>query len=351
MYFRSSTVVSAQDTPSDKAVQRPDIALSKDCAVVQWAAQPSPDSGHCIILLKFLIGDDESPAVVPRRDRTLLACEKANWNKRRGMTNQLCRIPRELTSMDSTERRISSGMQKATKATVPAGSRQPSPFWTPGLAELDRTIAAAPHAERSERLKLRRRGVLRGASKSCRRTLRTILEVTAGNIRQVLRRVYAPCSLSMPVVKSGGAVLSRRQKVSHLVKLWSAKATRHPKSSSPPPIPTNARGFTPITMAELKRIPRLLPLGPAPGAGGMHGEALRHLGRVVKRAVPGCPIDAYMQEPSRVIGDVEPSYSFSIRRKRHPTATPTDLSRWPAALAGSCKVFLPRASEASSSPS
>ncbi|KAF8293633.1 trans-sialidase [Trypanosoma cruzi] len=57
-------------------------------------------------------------------------------------------------------------------------------------------------------------------------------------------------------------------------------------------------------------------MGPAPGADGMRGEALRHLGRVAKRAVPGCPKDDCTQEPSRGIGDVESSYPSSIRGKR-----------------------------------
>ncbi|KAF8301685.1 hypothetical protein TcYC6_0050490 [Trypanosoma cruzi] len=39
-------------------------------------------------------------------------------------------------------------------------------------------------------------------------------------------------------------------------------------------------------MAEPGRTLRLLLLGPAPGPDGIHGEALRHLGRVARRAVP-----------------------------------------------------------------
>ncbi|KAF8282728.1 hypothetical protein TcYC6_0022220 [Trypanosoma cruzi] len=57
-------------------------------------------------------------------------------------------------------------------------------------------------------------------------------------------------------------------------------------------------------------------MGPVPGADRIHEEALRHLGRVAERAVPGCPKDDCTQEPSRGIGDVEPSHPSSIRGKR-----------------------------------
>ncbi|EKF30490.1 hypothetical protein MOQ_005699 [Trypanosoma cruzi marinkellei] len=169
----------------------PDIAPSKDCVDIRWTAQPSPDSNHCIILLHALIGDDKTPAAVPRPNRTL-TWKKANWNKRGGMTNQLCRIPREQGKIGSIEKHIASGMRKSAKATVPARNRQPSPLWTPGPAELDRAIVAAPHAERSQRPKLRRRGALRRASKSCWCALRSKPEATDGNSRQAARRVYAP---------------------------------------------------------------------------------------------------------------------------------------------------------------
>ncbi|PWU84286.1 hypothetical protein C4B63_237g29 [Trypanosoma cruzi] len=115
----------------------PNIALSKDCAVTHWAAQPSPDSDHCMILLDGLIGDDDALAVVPQSARTSLAWKKASQNKRGGKISQLCRIPQELTSMDSTERHVTSQIQKAARATVPERNRQPSPLWSPGSAKLE----------------------------------------------------------------------------------------------------------------------------------------------------------------------------------------------------------------------
>ncbi|KAF8293943.1 hypothetical protein TcYC6_0104190 [Trypanosoma cruzi] len=121
--------------------------------------------------------------------------------------------------MDSTEKRVVLGMRRATKATVPAWNHQPSPFWTPWLAELDRAIAAASDAEGSQRLDLRRREALREASKSRWHTLRSELEGTDGNSRQVVRRVYAPRSSSTPAGKFDGPTLSRHPKVSHLMKL------------------------------------------------------------------------------------------------------------------------------------
>ncbi|EKF98184.1 beta prime cop protein, putative, partial [Trypanosoma cruzi] len=59
-----------------------------------------------MILLDGLIGDDDALAVVPQRARTSLAWKKASQNKRGGKISQLCRIPQELTSIDSTERHV-----------------------------------------------------------------------------------------------------------------------------------------------------------------------------------------------------------------------------------------------------
>ncbi|KAF8306756.1 hypothetical protein TcBrA4_0031350 [Trypanosoma cruzi] len=88
-------------------------------------------------------------------------------------------------------------------------------------------------------------------------------------------------------MKSDVPMLSRHQEFSHLMRLRAAKATGHPKPYPPPPIPKNARDpDPPITMAELDRTLRLLPLGLAPGPDEIDGEALRHLGRAAKRAVP-----------------------------------------------------------------
>ncbi|KAF8304411.1 hypothetical protein TcBrA4_0046000 [Trypanosoma cruzi] len=169
-----------------------DTALSKDHAATQWAAKLSPGSDHCIVLFDALTGVDDTPVAVPRPNRTLLKWKEADWNKHREVTNQLCRIPRELTGTDSTERHVTSETQNAVTATVPARRRQPSPFWTSGLAELDRTTVAALHAEHSERLRLRCGEALREASKSRWHTLRPTLEATGGNSRQVVRRVRAP---------------------------------------------------------------------------------------------------------------------------------------------------------------
>ncbi|PWV06214.1 reverse transcriptase (RNA-dependent DNA polymerase) [Trypanosoma cruzi] len=116
-----------------------DTALSKDHAATHWAAKLSPGSDHYIVLLGALIGVDDAPVAVPRPDRTLLKWKEADWNKHREVTNQLRRIPRELTSTDSTGRHATSEIQNAVTATVPARKRQPSPFWTSGLAGLDRT--------------------------------------------------------------------------------------------------------------------------------------------------------------------------------------------------------------------
>ncbi|EAN80730.1 hypothetical protein Tc00.1047053511695.10 [Trypanosoma cruzi] len=120
--------------------------------------------------------------------------------------------------MDSTEKRVAIGMRRATKATVPAWNQQPSPFWNSWLAKFYRTIATASDAEGSQRLDLRRREALREASKSRWRTLRSELESTDGNSRQVVRRVCASRSSSTPAGKFDGPMLSRHPKVSHLMK-------------------------------------------------------------------------------------------------------------------------------------
>ncbi|RNC34885.1 Tbingi protein [Trypanosoma cruzi] len=131
----------------------------------------------------------------------------------------------------------------------------------------------------------------------------------------------------MPAMKADGPMLSRHRNVGH-TKPWAAKATRHPKSCPPPPILTNARNFTPMNMAELNRTLRLLPFGPAPVPDRMNGESLRHLRRVAKRAVPGCPIYAYAQKPSGGIGDVESRHpSLHSGENGIKTPTHTDLSR------------------------
>ncbi|RNC55004.1 Tbingi protein [Trypanosoma cruzi] len=114
--------------------------------------------------------------------------------------------------MNGTEKHIASEMQKSTKATVQAGNRQSSPLWTPGLAEPNCEIAAAPQAERSQRLKLRHREVLREVPKSRWHTLRSKLESADGNSRQIVRRAYATRSLSMPAMKADGLMLSRHQR-------------------------------------------------------------------------------------------------------------------------------------------
>ncbi|KAF8293795.1 hypothetical protein TcYC6_0105440 [Trypanosoma cruzi] len=188
--------------------------------------------------------------------------------------------------MDSTEMRVVLGMRTATKATVTAWNHQPSPFWTPWLAELDRAIAAAPHAEGGQRLDLRRREALREASKSRWHTLRPELEGTDGNRQQVVRPCLRPSFL---------------EHASHEFRWPNAQQTPEGQppheaaggeSNTAPKVPPSATdpdecdGPHPINMAEPGRTLRLLLLGPAPGPDGIHGEALRHLGRVARRAAP-----------------------------------------------------------------
>ncbi|PBJ81347.1 hypothetical protein BCY84_00202 [Trypanosoma cruzi cruzi] len=188
--------------------------------------------------------------------------------------------------MCSTEKRVVLGTRRATRATVPAWNHQPSPFWTPWLAELDRAIAAAPHAEGGQRLDLRRRGALREASKSRWHTLRSELEGTDGNRQQVVRPCLSPSFL---------------EHASHELRWPNAQQTPEGQppheavggeSNTAPKVPPSATdpdecdGPHPISMAEPGRTLRLLLLGPVPGPDGIHGEALRHLGRVARRAVP-----------------------------------------------------------------
>ncbi|KAF8307763.1 hypothetical protein TcBrA4_0007820 [Trypanosoma cruzi] len=188
--------------------------------------------------------------------------------------------------MCSTEKRVVLGTRRATRATVPAWNHQPSPFWTPWLAELDRAIAAAPHAEGGQRLELRRREALREASKTRWHTLRSELEGTDGNRQQVVRPCLSPSFL---------------EHASHELRWPNAQQTPEGQppheavggeSNTAPKVPPSATdpdecdGPHPISMAEPGRPLRLLLLGPVPGPDGIHGEALRHLVRVARRAVP-----------------------------------------------------------------
>ncbi|KAF5215239.1 hypothetical protein ECC02_012083 [Trypanosoma cruzi] len=188
--------------------------------------------------------------------------------------------------MDSTERCVILGMRRATKATVPAWNHQPSPFWTPWLAELDRAIATASDTEGSQRLDLRRREALREASKSRWHTLRSELEGTDGNSRQVVRPCLRPSFLehASREIRWPNAQQTPEGQPPH--EAVGGKSNTAPKA---PPSATDTDecdGPHPISMAEPGRTLRLLLLGPAPGPDGIRGEALRHLGRVARRAVP-----------------------------------------------------------------
>ncbi|KEG05258.1 Tbingi protein, partial [Trypanosoma grayi] len=85
-----------------------------------------------------------------------------------------------------------SGIRLATKAAVPEGNRRQSPFWTPELADLDKAIASKPHAQSSQRLKIRRRELLRTAATSRWRTLCSNLEASNGTSWKTIKRLYAP---------------------------------------------------------------------------------------------------------------------------------------------------------------
>ncbi|ESS64539.1 hypothetical protein TCDM_07374 [Trypanosoma cruzi Dm28c] len=188
--------------------------------------------------------------------------------------------------MDSTEKRVVLGTRRATRATVPAWNHQPSPFWTPWLAELDRAIAAAPHAEGGQRLELRRREALREASKSRWHTLRSELEGTDGNRQQVVRPCLSPSFLehaSREIRWPNAQQTPEGQSPHEAVGGESNTAPKVPPSATDP---DECDGPHPISMAEPGRPLRLLLLGPVPGPDGIHGEALRHLGRVARRAVP-----------------------------------------------------------------
>ncbi|KAF5215966.1 hypothetical protein ECC02_011307 [Trypanosoma cruzi] len=188
--------------------------------------------------------------------------------------------------MDSTEKRVVLGMRRATKATVPAWNHQPSPFWTPWLAELDRAIAAASDAEGSQRLDLRRREALREASKSRRHTLRSELKSTDGNSRQVVRPClrlsfleHASREIRWPNAQQTPEGQPPREAVG-------GESNTAPKAPPSATDPDECDGPHPISMAEPGRTLRLLLLGPAPGLDGIRGEALSHLGRVARRAAP-----------------------------------------------------------------
>ncbi|KEG07810.1 Tbingi protein [Trypanosoma grayi] len=208
----------------------PDVTLAKECAVTDWTARPTPDSDHYIITYTVQVGEDDTPLEVPRIYKTLLTWKKANWSKFRKLTNSHCRLKRGMNRIDTIEKHIASGIRLATKAAVPEGNRRQSPFWTPELADLDKAIASKPHAQSSQRLKIRRRELLRAAATSRWRTLCSNLEVSNGNSWQIIKRVYAPRPLSTPAVKADGVVLSH-----HLARMYAAIPRRHPRSYSPPP--------------------------------------------------------------------------------------------------------------------
>ncbi|KAF8297435.1 hypothetical protein TcBrA4_0066270 [Trypanosoma cruzi] len=81
-------------------------------------------------------------------------------------------------------------------------------------------------------------------------------------------------------MKSDVPMLSRHQKVSHLMRLRAAKATGHPKPYPPPPIPT------PNNYGRARQHPTAAASGTGACPDEIDGEALRHLGRAAKRAVP-----------------------------------------------------------------
>ncbi|KEG07246.1 hypothetical protein DQ04_10441030 [Trypanosoma grayi] len=78
--------------------------------------------------------------------------------------------------IDTIEKHTTSGVRIATKAPVPEGNRRQPPFWTPELADLDKAIASKPRAQSSQRLKVRRREIIRAAANSRWRTLCSKLE-------------------------------------------------------------------------------------------------------------------------------------------------------------------------------
>ncbi|PWU83991.1 hypothetical protein C4B63_265g3 [Trypanosoma cruzi] len=227
--------------------------------------------------------------------------------------------------MDSTEKRVVLGTRRATRATVPAWNHQPSPFWTPWLAELDRAIAAAPHAEGGQRLDLRRRGALREASKSRWHTLRSELEGTDGNRQQVVRPCLSPSFLEHAIHELRWPNAQQTPEGQPPHEAVGGESNTAPKVPPSATDPDECDGPHPISMAEPGRTLRLLLLGPVPGPDGIHGEALRHLGRVARRAVP------WLFDSRLRAGAIPrnwrrgPCYSSPIRRERHPTATPTDL--------------------------
>ncbi|EKF35990.1 hypothetical protein MOQ_002305 [Trypanosoma cruzi marinkellei] len=59
-------------------------------------------------------------------------------------------------------------------------------------------------------------------------------------------------------MKANAPMLSRYQKVKCLIKLWTARETRHPKSY--PPLPTNARVLTPNNYGRAQTHPTTAPL-------------------------------------------------------------------------------------------
>ncbi|KEG06971.1 Tbingi protein [Trypanosoma grayi] len=219
----------------------PDVTLAKGCAVTDWAARPTPDSDHYIITYTVQVGEDDTPLEVPRIYKTLLTWKKANWSKFRKLTNSHCRLKRGMNRIDTIEKHIASGIRLATKAAVPEGNRRQSPFWTPELADLDKAIASKPHAQSTQRLKIRRRELLRAAATTRWRALCSNLEASNGNSWQIIKRVYAPRPLSTPAVKADGVVLSHHQKANHLARMYAAIARRHSRSYPPPPTKTRMR--------------------------------------------------------------------------------------------------------------
>ncbi|RNC34432.1 beta prime cop protein [Trypanosoma cruzi] len=171
--------------------------------------------------------------------------------------------------MDSTERHVTSQTQKAARATVPERNRQPSPR--------RRHSAAQTPTQRS-------------ATRSIQKPLAHAPLQAQGHGRQ------QPAD-STPCVRS-----SSPERASHEIRCSNAqqtpggqppheaaggKSNRTPKAIPAATDPDECKGSRPpITMAELDRTLRLLPLGLAPGPDEINGEALRHLGRVAKHAVP-----------------------------------------------------------------
>ncbi|PBJ74241.1 hypothetical protein BCY84_12842 [Trypanosoma cruzi cruzi] len=285
MRSRSSTAESARGTPSARTAQHPTSPFRRTASSpigrTALTGQRSLHHPPC-----FPIGDDDTPTVVLGPNRKLLAWKKADWNKPSEVFSQLCRNTCDLTKMNSREERVVLGMRAATKATVPAWNHQPSPFWTPWLAKLDRVIAAAPDAEGSQRLDLRRREALREASKSRWHTLRSELEGTDGNSRQVVRPCLSPSFLehaSREIRWPNAQQTPEGQSPHEAVGGESNTTPEVPPSATDP---DECEGPQSINMAEPGRPLRLLLLGPATGPDRIHGEALRHLGRVARRAFP-----------------------------------------------------------------